>query len=136
MVELYHTTAVATYNKAFLKLEASTQQICIFIPTGPSRSEVPTVNVIGLDCLGQHYNTFVYDFVKQTQLNATEHPVSNATLIILNNTTEYGTPMTPGPELRKAIHNCREIVTLKFLATDTLPDGSTTRGMRCQLHCT
>lgn len=136
MAELYRITAAETYHKAFLKLESSTQQICNFIPTGPSRSEVPTVNVIGLDCLGQHYSTFVDDFVKQTQLNATEHPVSNATLIILNNTTEYGTPMTPGPELRKAIHNCRETVTLKFLATDTLPDGSATHGIRCQVHFT
>ena len=48
MVELYHITAVETYHKAFLKLEASTQQICSCIHTGPSHSEVPTVNVIGL----------------------------------------------------------------------------------------
>ena len=119
MAELYRIAAVETYHKAFLKLEVSTRQICNFIPTGPSRSEVPTVNVIGLDCLGQHYNTFVDDFVKQMQSNATEHPVSNATLVILNNTTEHGTPMTPCPDLRKAIRNCRETVTLKFLATDT-----------------
>ena len=105
MAELYHITAPETYHKACLKLDASTQQICNFIPTVPSRSEILAVNVIGLDCLGQHYNTFVDDFVKQTQLNVTEHPVSNATFIILSNTTEYGTPMPPGPELRKDIHN-------------------------------
>ena len=67
MVELYHIAAVETCHKAFLKLEASTQQICNFISTGPSLSDVPTVNVIGLDCLGQHYSTCVYDFVKQMQ---------------------------------------------------------------------
>ena len=106
MGELYHVTAVETYHKAFLKLEASIQQICSLISTGLSRSEVPTVNVIGLDCLGQHYNTFVDDFVKRMQSNATEHPVSSATLVILNNASELGTPMAPSPELqKKAIHN-------------------------------
>ena len=92
------------------------------------------VNLIGLYCLGQHCSTIVDEFVKQMQSNAIEHPVSNATLVILNNTTKLGTPMEPSPELRKASHNCRETVTLKFLATDTLPVGSATHGMRCTLH--
>ena len=95
MAELHHITASETYHKGLLKLEASTQQICNFISTGPSLSDVPTVNVIGLDCLGQHYNTVLDDFVKRTQSNATEHPVSNTTLVIINNTTELGTPMAP-----------------------------------------
>ena len=111
MAELYHINAVETYHKAFLKLEASTRQICNFIPTGPSRSEAPTVHVIGLDCLGQHYNTCVDDVVKRMQSNATEHPVNNATLVILHNTTDHGTPTTPSPDLRKAIQNCRKTVT-------------------------
>ena len=68
------------------------------------------------------------------QSNATDHPVNNTTLVVLSNTTEYGTPMTPSPYLRKAIQNCRETVTLKFLATYTLPDGSATHGSRCHLH--
>ena len=136
MGELYRITSAETYHKAFLKLETATQQICSFIPTGPPRSEVPTLNVIGLDSLGQHYSTFVDDFVKQMQLNATDNPVSNATVVTPNNTTEYGTPMTPGPELRKVIQSSRETTTLKFLATDTLPDGSSTHGIRCQLHFT
>ena len=106
MVVLYHTIAVEDCHEDFLKLEASTQQICSFIPTGPSRSEVHTVNAIGL----------VDDAVKQMQPTATEHPVSNATLVILNNNTELCAPMAPSPKLRKAIRNCRDTVTSKFLA--------------------
>ena len=83
------------------------------MPTGPSRSEVPTVNAIGLDALGQHCSTCVDVFVKHTQSNAADSPVSNTTLDILSHTTEYGTPMTPGPYLRTAIHNFRDTVTLK-----------------------
>ena len=70
------------------------------------------------------------------QSNAIEDPVSNATFVILNNTTELGTPMSPSPELRKAMHTCRETVTLQLLATDTLPGGSATYGMHCTLHFT
>ena len=72
------------------------------------------MKVIGLDCLGQHYNTFVNDFVKRMHSNTTDHPVNSATLVILNNTSELGKPMSPSPELRKAIQHCRETATLEF----------------------
>ena len=62
MAELYHIIAAETYHKAFLKLEAPTQPICKFISTDPSRSDVPTANVIGLARLGQHYSTCVDDW--------------------------------------------------------------------------
>ena len=88
--------------------------------------------MIGLDAVGQRYSTFLDDNVAQVQQEGCKHPVTSASIIILNNTTPMMDSMSVGPSLRKKIIAARDLATLKFLQADTLEDGTAVMGIRCQ----